>query len=252
MRALLASRGVTTPELLVLLHGFTNTGAGWSGVIAALGGDRTVLAPDLRGHGSASHARPVSLEAVVADVAASAPATFALAGYSMGGRLALHVAVAHPRRVTRLILIGASPGIADAGERAQRRAADEALAEEICDLTIERFAQRWARTPVLAGQPPAVQAAVHADRLRNTPAGLAAALRGLGTGALPPLWDRLGELAMPVDLIVGERDATFRATAERMAAALPAGTLHVVPGAGHAVHLEAPAAVAEIIAAAEG
>jgi 2-succinyl-6-hydroxy-2,4-cyclohexadiene-1-carboxylate synthase len=100
---------------------------------------------------------------------------------------------------------------------------------------------------VLADQPPQVQAAVREQRLRSTPAGLAAALRGLGTGALPSLWDRLDELTLPVDLVVGERDAKFRATAEGMAAGLPAARLHVVAGAGHAVHLEAPAAVAEVI-----
>jgi 2-succinyl-6-hydroxy-2,4-cyclohexadiene-1-carboxylate synthase len=240
---------VSSPEPIVLLHGFTNTGAGWGDVIAELDVGAGALAPDIRGHGGATAAKPVSLEAVTADVAAAAPGSFALAGYSMGGRLALHIAVALPGRVTRVVLIGASPGIADAADRAQRRAADEALADEIERLTIDEFAERWARTPVLAGQPAAVRAAVHADRLRSTPAGLAAALRGLGTGALPSLWDRLGELAMPADLIVGERDATFRNTAERMAAALPQATVHVVPGAGHAVHLEAPAAVAEIIAA---
>jgi 2-succinyl-6-hydroxy-2,4-cyclohexadiene-1-carboxylate synthase len=171
-----------------------------------------------------------------------------LAGYSMGGRLALHAAVALPGRVRRLVLIGASPGLADPGERAERRAADEALAAEVEAMTIDEFAERWARTPVLAGQPPAVLAAVTAQRLENTPAGLAAALRGLGTGALPSLWDRLGELAIPVELVVGERDAKFRATAERMAAALPDARVHVVAGAGHAVHLEDPVAVAEIIA----
>jgi 2-succinyl-6-hydroxy-2,4-cyclohexadiene-1-carboxylate synthase len=237
---------VIVPEPLVLLHGFTNTGASWTEVVAALGGRRTP-APDLRGHGSASHSRPVSLEAVIADVAAVAPPGFILAGYSMGGRLALHIALALPRRVARLVLIGAGPGIADAADRAQRRAADDALADEIERLTIDEFATLWARTPVLADQPPAVQAAVHADRLLSTPAGLAAALRGLGTGALPSLWDRLCELTMPVDLIVGERDVKFRATAEQMAAGLPAARVHVVPGAGHAVHLETPAAVAAII-----
>ena len=90
-------------------------------------------------------------------------------------------------------------------------------------------------------------AAARADRLRNTPAGLAAALRGIGTGAMTPLWDRLGELAMPVLLIVGEGDAKFRALGERMAAAIPAAELAVVPDAGHAVHLEAPDAVAAVI-----
>jgi 2-succinyl-6-hydroxy-2,4-cyclohexadiene-1-carboxylate synthase len=233
---------------LVLLHGFTNTGATWDPVRAALPERYRPLAPDIRGHGAASDARPVSLPAVIDDVGAVTAARFELAGYSMGGRLALHIAFALPHRVRRLILIGASPGLAEARERAERRAADEALADEVEAMTIEQFAHRWAQTPVLAGQPPAVLAALAAQRLRNTPAGLAAALRGLGTGALPSLWARLGELTIPVELVVGERDAKFRATAQRMARALPDARVHVVPGAGHAVHLEASAAVAEIIA----
>jgi 2-succinyl-6-hydroxy-2,4-cyclohexadiene-1-carboxylate synthase len=233
---------------LVLLHGFTHTGASWDHVVAALPQRYRPVAPDIRGHGTASGVRPVSLAAVIADVRAVATEPFELAGYSMGGRLALHVALALAERVRRLVLIGASPGIADPKARWERRAADEALAEEVEVMSIEAFAQGWARTAVLADQPAAVQAAVHADRLRSAPAGLAAALRGLGTGALPPLWARLGELAVPVELLVGERDRKFRDVAAQMAAALPVARVHVVGGAGHAVHLEAPAAVAEVIA----
>ena len=62
---------------------------------------------------------------------------------------------------------------------------------------------------------------------------------------MPPLWERLGELAMPVTLVVGERDAKFRAIAERMRAFPSAWSS---PGAGHAVQLEAPAAVAAHLA----
>ena len=204
---------------LVLLHGFTNTGASWDGVVAALRGRYRSLAPDIRGHGTASGVTPVSLEAVVEDVAALTEGMFTLAGYSMGGRLALNAALALAPRVQRLVLIGASPGLPDAAERSARRQADERLAEEIESETIEAFAARWAQTPLLADQPAAVRAAVDADRRRNTPAGLAAALRALGTGALPSLWGRLPRLLIPVELIVGERDQKFRATAERMAAA---------------------------------
>jgi 2-succinyl-6-hydroxy-2,4-cyclohexadiene-1-carboxylate synthase len=236
------------PPTLLLLHGFTNTGRSWDAVVAGLRERYRALAPDLRGHGHASAVRPVSLEAVTSDILRSAPAAFSLAGYSMGGRLALQIALAAPGRIARLVLIGASPGIADAGEREQRRAADERLAGELEALTIEELARRWAATPVLADQPPAVQAAVHADRLRNSTAGLAAALRGLGTGALPSLWDRLGELEVPVELIVGERDAKFRAVAQQMASALPRARTEVVPGAGHAVHLEQPDRVAAVLA----
>jgi len=232
---------------VVLLHGFTHTGASWDPVVAALAESYRALAPDIRGHGSAAGREPVTLGAVIGDVAGIAPPRFTLVGYSMGGRIALHAALALSDRVERLVLIGASPGLADPAERAARRAADERLADEVEHMTIGEFAHRWAQTPVLAGQPPAVAAAVDSDRRRNQPAGLARALRGLSTGALPSLWERLGELAVPVTLVVGERDEKFSAIAGEMARGLSDGRVVAVAGAGHAVHLEAPERVAELI-----
>jgi 2-succinyl-6-hydroxy-2,4-cyclohexadiene-1-carboxylate synthase len=232
---------------LVLLHGFTHTGASWHRVRGSLPERYRPLAPDIRGHGSASAASPVTLAAVIGDVDRLAPGQFDLAGYSMGGRLALHMALGLPGRVRRLTLIGASPGIADRAEREARRRADEELADRVAASSIEDFASRWARTPVLAGLPGPVAAAVHADRLRSTTAGLAAALRGLGTGALPPLWERLGELSMPVTLVVGERDRKFRAVAAAMAQRIRDVEVVVVEGAGHATHLEAPKRVAAVL-----
>src|SRR5947209_2616898 len=135
---------------LVLLHGFTHTGASWDPVVEELGERYRALTPDIRGHGGAGAREPVTLDAVLADIAGLAPARFELAGYSMGGRLALHLALARPERVERLILIGASPGIADRAERDARRRADEELAEEIERSSIEAFAARWEATPVLA------------------------------------------------------------------------------------------------------
>jgi 2-succinyl-6-hydroxy-2,4-cyclohexadiene-1-carboxylate synthase len=235
---------------LVLLHGFTNTGASWAPVIATLPERYRAIAPDIRGHGSASEMQPVTLDAVIEDIgrATDAPRV-SLGGYSMGARIALHAALAPglAEHVERLILVGASPGIADAGERAERRAADEALADSVESSEIEAFARRWAQIPVLAGTSDVVAAAAHADRLRSTPAGLARALRGLGTGALPSLWERLDQLTMPVALVVGERDHKFRAIAEQMAARIPDATVTVIPGAGHAAHLEAPELVAAAI-----
>ena len=233
---------------LVLLHGFTNTGRSWEPVARALRERYRPIAPDLRGHGSASGATPVTLDALVSDLDQTPSTEFVLAGYSMGGRLALHYALARPARVRRLVLVGASPGIADPDERAARREADERLADEIERLSVDEFAARWARAPVLADQPPDLAAWAHADRLRNTPSGLARALRGFGTGALPPVWQRLGELAMPVLVAVGERDQKFLAIGKEMLARLPDARLTVIPRAGHAAHLEQAQAVAAAIA----
>src|SRR4051794_20939194 len=232
---------------LVLLHGFTQTRQSWRRTIAALDGRYyRVVAPDLPGHGQLAERRPVSLPAALAYLAALVAEPHVLAGYSMGSRIALHAALARPDLVRRLVLVGASPGLADPAERAGRRAADEALADRIERDGLEAFAAEWAQLPLWAGQAERVRAAAGADRLRNPAPGLAAALRGLGTGALPPLWDRLVDVAIPVTLVVGERDAKFRAIAEEMAGRLPAANVVTIPAAGHAAQLERP----ELVAAA--
>ncbi|HEX2104191.1 MAG TPA: alpha/beta fold hydrolase, partial [Solirubrobacteraceae bacterium] len=109
--------------------------------------------------------------------------------------------------------------------------------------------ERWMRQPLFAGTPPAAAAHWRADLLRNDPAALAAALRGLGPGAMEPLWGRLGELdGVPATILAGERDARYAAIGRRLAAALSGGRLLVVPGAGHGLPREAPQAVAAAIA----
>jgi 2-succinyl-6-hydroxy-2,4-cyclohexadiene-1-carboxylate synthase len=232
---------------LVLLHGFTQTRQSWRRTVAALGGRYRAVAPDLPGHGQMAERRPASLAAALASLRALVEEPHVLAGYSMGGRIALHAALTAPDRIRGLVLVGASPGLADATEREQRRRADEELAERIEAIGVEAFADEWGRLTLWDGQPERVRAAARADRLRNTAPGLAAALRGLGTGALPPLWDRLAELTMPVTLVAGERDERFRAIAERMARSIPDARVVVVPGAGHAAQLERPDLVAAAI-----
>lgn len=239
--------------IVLFLHGFTLTGSSWEPVVSALGESYRSLTPDIRGHGAAAEAVPVTLDAVLGDLEPLVgPGGVTLVGYSMGGRIALHAALAWPGSVHRLILIGASPGLAEPAERERRRAEDERLADEIERSKIQDFARRWAQTPVLAGLSEPAQARAQADRLRNRPAALARALRGLGTGALPSLWGRLGELRAEVSLVVGERDEKFRKIAQAMAGSIPGAELAVVPGSGHAVHLEAPEAVARIITRGDG
>jgi 2-succinyl-6-hydroxy-2,4-cyclohexadiene-1-carboxylate synthase len=230
------------PPALVLLHGFTQTRQSWRRTVQALQGRYRAITPDLPGHGQSSQ-RPASFAAAGAYVRALEPEI--LVGYSMGGRIALHAAFTV--KPQRLILIGASPGLQDAGERAQRKQQDDALADRIEQIGIEAFAIEWGSQPHFEGQPERVRSAAYADRLRNTPHGLAAALRGLGTGVMDPLWDRLPELDLPVTLIAGERDEKFRAIAERMRERLPQADLTIVPGAGHAAQLERPELVAAAI-----
>lgn len=234
--------GRTGAPRVVLVHGFTQSARCWAPIDEALAADHEVVAVDAPGHGGSAAISTSFDEAVDLLVAAGGPAPYL--GYSMGGRLALAAALAHPEAVERLVLVGASPGLADPAERAVRVAADEALADRIEAIGVDAFLDEWLAQPLFAGLPPA---AAHRDeRRRNTAAGLADSLRRCGTGAQPPQWDRLGELGarrLPVLLVAGEHDARFRSIAEAMAAAIgPTAELAVVPGAGHTAHLEQPTA----------
>jgi 2-succinyl-6-hydroxy-2,4-cyclohexadiene-1-carboxylate synthase len=241
---------VAVPETVVLLHGFAGTGRLWDPVIARLDGERyRPLAPDLRGHGTASARRPVSFDAIAQDVLGLVAHPFTLCGYSMGGRIALHTALVAPARIDRLVLVATTAGIEDHSERTARRAADDALAAATERGSVEAFADRWTAQPLFAGTPPQAAAAWRADILDNEPAALAAALRGVGTGSMEPLWGRLGELTMPARVLAGSRDAKFLALGERLAAALPRGELEIVQGAGHGIPREDPAAVAAALQA---
>jgi 2-succinyl-6-hydroxy-2,4-cyclohexadiene-1-carboxylate synthase len=235
-------------ESVVLLHGFSGTRYAWDGVIVRLSPERyRPLALDLPGHGGLADAeRPISFAGCVQHVLARAPERFTLCGYSLGGRVALHVALAAPERVRRLVLISTTAGIEDSAQRAQRRLCDHQLAEQLETIPFEDFIERWRTQPLFAEDPPEVGERAREDQRRNRPDALAAVLRGIGSGEMKPLWDRLPELAMPVTVLVGDRDAKFRALGQRMTELLAQGELVVAPG-GHGLPLENPAAVAGAI-----
>jgi 2-succinyl-6-hydroxy-2,4-cyclohexadiene-1-carboxylate synthase len=234
------------PATVVLLHGFAGTGRAWDPVVERLDAER-YLALDIRGHSAARDARPITFDAVVADVLAAAPERFTLCGYSMGGRIALYVALAAPERIERLVLVAATAGIEDDGERAVRREADERLAAFAETATIEAFADRWQAQPLFGGTTPDAAAIWREDLLRNDPRALAAVLRGLGAGAMAPVWGRLRELTMPATVLAGERDSKYVEHGERLARELPRAELVVVPAAGHGLPREAPEALAAAI-----
>ncbi len=243
-----AKRRDGEPTPLVALHGFTQTGRSWSAVERALG--QPILAPDLPGHGSASDERPADLAAAAALVADRTTSLLDgrsgwWIGYSLGGRILLHLALARPELVVGLVLVSTTAGIDDADERASRMEADEALADEILRDGTARFLERWTSQPLFASL--TVGDNDRADRLRNTAEGLAASLRSCGTGTQTPLWDRLGELTMPTVVITGELDTKFTALGRHLADALPNAVHERLSGAGHACHRERPAAFADAL-----
>lgn len=231
-------------DRMVFVHGFTQTGRSWLPVATAFARDHEVLLVDAPGHGGSAAVRADLRR--TADLLGQTAGEATYVGYSMGGRMCLHLALTHPHLVHRLVLVSATAGIAEDAERAARRDADDALAASIEADGLEPFLDRWLAQPLFAGMEPT--AAERADRLRNTPEGLASSLRMAGTGTQDPLWGRLRELMMPVLVLAGDRDTKFIDIGRQLAGGIPRATFATVPGAGHAAHLEQPSVTASIIA----
>jgi 2-succinyl-6-hydroxy-2,4-cyclohexadiene-1-carboxylate synthase len=231
------------PSRLLLVHGFTQTCRSWRLLLPRLADAHEVISVDAPGHGRSHHDEADLPTGATLLAEVGGRATYI--GYSMGGRLALHVAVGHPQFVERLVLIGATAGIEDDDERARRRRSDGVLAAHLERVGVDAFLDEWIAQPLFAGLDPV--AADLDDRRRNRVDGLAASLRHAGTGAQEPLWHRLGGITCPVLMMVGEHDDKFREIAERMAALLPDASVAVVAGAGHSVHLEQPERAADIV-----
>lgn len=237
--------------MLYALHGFTETDESWTETLARdIPGLRCPLLP---GHGGRPCRADNSLSQAAADLVATFPnEPVDVLGYSMGGRLAINVALHHPQRVRRLILVSCHPGIRDQQERDTRRRRDESLAQVLEEDGIGPFMAWWETQPALKPSrpfPAAIAESVRARRLNQDPIGLASCLRALGGGAMDPVWHRLGELRMPVLLISGASDARYMRIMDEMAAAIPDRRREVVLKSGHAVHRERPQVVAQMVGA---
>jgi 2-succinyl-6-hydroxy-2,4-cyclohexadiene-1-carboxylate synthase len=210
-----------------------------------LGNDFHTISFDAPGHGDAAMLPFNCSEAAEAVNNIAGDATYV--GYSLGGRIMLHAALLFPEEVERLVLISASPGIQDPTEREARIAADSTLAERIGSLGVEAFVDDWMSMPMFAGLDSSNNQ--RAERLTNTADGLIRSLKLCGTGAQESFWSRLGELKMPVLLIVGESDQKFVDLNHEMKNAIGSNAqLEIVPGVGHSVPLEDPECVARLIA----
>jgi 2-succinyl-6-hydroxy-2,4-cyclohexadiene-1-carboxylate synthase len=223
---------------VILVHGFTQSADSWEPVIDALPRNFdpvTIEVPE--GLDFLSTASGIG--------ARCGPGTYV--GYSMGGRLCLALALERPDLVEQLVLVSASPGIADDRERAARRTADERLALDVERDGVDAFLDRWLDQPLFASLPREV-ARVDERRRTNSVDRITHQLRALGQGVQPSLWDRLPQLAMPVTLVTGAYDRKYTDLATKMAAAIgDRARVVVIPAAGHALHLEQPDALAAVL-----
>jgi 2-succinyl-6-hydroxy-2,4-cyclohexadiene-1-carboxylate synthase len=246
--------GSGTP--VVLLHGFTGSTRTMACVAEGLSDTHRTLSIDLVGHGRSFapyDADVYSMGACVAQLEAVLDALDLRSthwiGYSMGGRVALSFGVAHPERVTSALLIGASAGIRDLEQRANRIRDDEALAEQIRRDGVEEFVDFWLSQPFLFDERRLGAhgiAEARKVRLANSAQGLAASLCGMGTGAQPPIHGALAQLGTPICLAVGEDDAKFRVLATELSREIPNARVETIPDAGHAAHTDNPTAFLDL------
>jgi 2-succinyl-6-hydroxy-2,4-cyclohexadiene-1-carboxylate synthase len=240
---------------VLFLHGFMGSSADWRGAIAALGDRYFCIAVDLPGHGASlgmpqeNYTIDGAARAVIGTLDELEVVRTVIAGYSMGGRLALSLALRCPERCAGLFLESASPGLESAGERAARRAADESKAGRLESGDFEAFLLDWYRQPLfasLARDENLLRRTVEVRR-RNDPAELARSLRGMGTGSQPSLWGALEGLPVPALAVAGGLDEKYTGISSRMASINPRIESAIVSGAGHTVHAETPAGYTSLL-----
>ena len=214
-----------------------------------LAGTNELLTVDLPGHGenSAIAASLPDTADLLAEVLPTEP--FILGGYSFGGRVALHFALAHPERLRALVLVSATRGIEDPGERHARRERDEVLAARIKTIGTDAFLDEWLAQPLFNGL--ANDPVERASRSRNAN-GLATSLRLAGTGTQEWLEPQMATLTVPVLTVAGTRDEKFSLEASAIASSVTTGTVILLDGAGHAAHVERPHETASAIEAFRG
>lgn len=243
-----------TPErpLLVMLHGFLGRGQDWRPFTDALGSDYYIKCPDLPGHGGNKLYQ--QRDDVVTEMQTVCHEPCSLVGYSMGARIALQFAIERPDAVTRLVLESVHPGIEDEHQREERLKHDLAIAEQLRAIpdhdSMEQWLQDWYAGPLwesLRARPELLEEVIQKRRVQYR-SSLAWGLEAMSIGRQENLWPRLGELTMPTLVIAGELDTKYASIAQRMAEMNPNIAVMIVSGAGHNVHLEAPATYTKVIA----
>lgn len=240
--------GSKTQPVLLLLHGFMGNSNDYREVIPRLSAKFCCLAVDLPGHGQTKvsggddrYSMPNTASALIRLLDELEIDRCFLAGYSMGGRLALYMLLHFPARFEKAVLESASPGLKTAAERESRRKRDRQLAEQLETGDFQQFLLNWYSQPLFqssAARPDFEE--LIARRLENNPRSLAKSLRNLGTGSQPSLWEMLPDNKVPLLLLVGEKDDKFISINAEMAGLSPLDRMAIAPKAGHNIHFEQP------------
>jgi len=249
------SHGDDKRPVAVFLHGFLGSGSSWQEIIDELNKAYYCIRIDLPGHGKSKATRKSEFSMahcaknVVGLLAHLNLKKYHLIGYSLGGRLALFIALNYGMKIDKLVLESSSPGLKTKKERLERKKSDEWLARELEKGSFKQFLEEWYSQPLFESLKNDKKRfpALLKQRLKNDPLELGKSLRYMGTGVQPSLWGKLENLRPPTLLIVGEHDRKFQLIASEMSSQSKKITVNCVTGAGHNVHFEKPGQFASVL-----
>ena len=249
------SIGNSTRCPLLFLHGFMGDCHEFDEIISLLSEEFYCLAVDLPGHGKTrttgedKHYRMENIARASIEFLDALDIDRCISiGYSMGGRLALYLALHFPKYFDRVVLESASPGLKTQEEREARVRKDLKLAQELEVEDLSSFLNRWYSQPLFSSMKkyPGFSKML-AQRLQNNAFELSKSLRNLSTGLQPSLWNALRENSVPLLLLVGELDEKFIGINTEMVSSCKFGRLEIVRNCGHNIHLESPISFARRI-----
>ena len=240
------THGSKASPAILMLHGFLGSSKDWFEVTDTLKSKFFCILPDLPGHGrtkslsDSDYAMQSTALSLLAILNQEEIKQAALVGYSMGGRLALYLALTHSEYFSKLILESASPGLKTEKERQARMASDAAVISNLKTQTIDEFITGWYSQPMFdtIRQVSGKFEELLKNRSENKAENLSKSLKFIGSGVQPSLWDILPDLKQPTLLIVGANDNKFKSVACEMQERSEAISLATIASAGHNAHFE--------------
>ncbi|XP_066321928.1 protein PHYLLO, chloroplastic-like isoform X5 [Miscanthus floridulus] len=258
----------TNEKVVLLLHGFLGTSEDWVPMMKALAPSARVIAIDLPGHGESQiMQRHKNSEQFIVTVQLVADLLLKLmchitdgevvvVGYSMGARIALHMALNQDHKIRGAVTISGSPGLRDEASRRRRVAIDKSRAQFLMSCGLECFLQTWYSGKLWNSlrEHPEFNSLVRTRSKHKNIKALAKVLADSSVGRQKSLWEDLKHLKRPLLIVAGEKDAKFKDISQKMRMEImnhaecgsdgPKGKelceMIIIPDSGHAVHVENP------------
>jgi 2-succinyl-6-hydroxy-2,4-cyclohexadiene-1-carboxylate synthase len=247
-------RGQESLPGLLFLHGFLGSSQDWTEITDALCLDFFCVALDLPGHGNSLEDdeaiyRMPNLAAYIVDLLQTwSTKKWKIVGYSMGGRLALYLAIHYPDIFDKAVMVSASPGLEKEDERLKREYEEKLLVQDLLQNTFEQFLKKWYQQPLFSSLSQKENfLKMWERRLKNSPQYLSKSIQYMGLSKQASLWQLLGGCLVSLQFVCGDLDEKFVELNKQMCRLSSHANLTVITDCGHSVMLEVPDKLMKIL-----